>query len=125
MIDAAEVLTAHFEELSDALAGVDLAGIESAAWALLASIESLDRGLDPIPDNAPDFTAYNNARALAAAAQHRIDVMDAHLIRAQRAHAALGELLGAFEDAFAAGQQAEYLTQEIDRQILTLQGIPR
>ena len=121
MIDAAEVLTAHFEELSAALDGVDLAGIESAAWALLAAIESLDRGLDPIPDNAPDFTGCTTHRALGEAAQRRIDSLDAHLTRAQRAHAALLALFGAFEDARDASDRAECLVREIDHTILNLQ----
>lgn len=124
MIDAAEVLESHFEELADSLAGVDLAGIEDAAWALLIAIERLDKGLDPIPDTNPDFSACFNPRELAAAARRHVDNLDGLLIRAQQAHRAIGDLLGAFEDAFAAGQQAEYITQEIDRFILSLERQP-
>ena len=121
MIDAAEVLESHFEELADSLAGVDLAGIEDAAWALLIAIESLDRSLSPIPDNAPDFTTCFNPRELADVARQHIDTMDAHLIRAQRAHQALLPLFAAFEQAREAGEQAESLVTKIDYTILYLE----
>lgn len=124
MIDAIDVLTAHFEELNDALAGVDLGGIEEAGWALLIAIECHDRGLGVLPDTNPDFSACTTPSELAGMAQRRIDTMDAHLLQHQRAHRALGDLLGAFEDAFAASQQAEYITQEIDRFILSLERQP-
>lgn len=121
MIDAAEVLESHFEELNDALAGVDLAGIESAGWQLLIEIESLDKGLGVLPDVAPDFTNCFNSHELASAARRHIDTMDAHLIRAQRAQAALLPLLGAFEEAREASEAAEQITREIDYAILHLQ----
>ena len=121
MIDAIDVLTSHFQELADSLSGVDLGAIESAAWALLIAVESLDRGLGVLPMPGPDFTNCTSARDLAAAAQQRIDVMDAHLILHQRAHAAIGALLLAFEQAREAGEAAEHITREIDRLILTLE----
>lgn len=120
MIDAAEVLADHFGALADILTGVELDAIEEAAWALLIEIERLEKGLCALPAG-PDFQRYSSAQELAEAARQRIDVMDAHLISAQRAKVAIGALLGAFEDALAAGQQAEYLVNEIDRQILQLQ----
>ena len=58
----------------------------------------------------------------ATVARRRIDNLDGHLVRAQRAHAAIGALLGAFEDAREAGEAAERITQKIGRQILTLEG---
>ena len=124
MIDAIDVLNSHFQELADALAGVDLAGIEEAAWALLIEIERLDRSLGVLPDTAPDFSACFNPHELASTARRHIDVMDSHLIRAQRAQAALLPLMCAIEDAFAASQQAEYITREIDRLILNLERQP-
>lgn len=124
MIDAIDGLTAHFEELADSLTQVDLAGIESAAWVLLETIERLDKGLGVLPDNSPDFTGCTNPRDLAAAAQQRIDRLDAHLIQHQRAHQAIGELLLAFEQAREAGEAAEQITREIDRFILTLERQP-
>ena len=52
-----------------------------------------------------------------------IDTLDAHLRQHQRAHAALLPLFDAFEQAREAGEQAERLVNELDRQILTLEGI--
>lgn len=122
MIDSIDVLTAHFQELSDVLAGVDLAGIEDAAWALLIAIESLDRGLGVLPDTNPDFSACTTPRELADMAQQRIDNLDGHLIQHQQAHKALLPLFAAFEQAREAGEAAERLVNELDRQILTLEG---
>lgn len=124
MIDSIDVLTAHFEELNDALAGVDLAGIEDAAWALLIAIEGLDKGLDPIPDTGPDFSTCFNPRELADTARRHIDTLDSHLIRAQRAHQALLPLFAAFEQAREAGERAESLVNEIDYLILNLERQP-
>ena len=114
MIDAADVLTALFQELADVLAQVDLAGIEEAAWSLLFTLERLDRRLPVMPDSDPDFTSIGNAQELAGMARRRIDAMDAHLAQHQQAHQAIGSLLGAFEDVFRAGQDADSLIREID-----------
>jgi hypothetical protein len=121
MIDAAEVMESHFDALAESMAGVDLAGIEDAAWQLLIEIESLDKRLAPLPDTGPDFMQCQTPRELADNARRHVDRLDSHLIQHQRAQAAIGALLGAFEDAFSAGQQAEYIIREIDRQMLTLE----
>lgn len=121
MIDSIDVLNSHFSELSDALAGVDLGGIESAAWALLIAIEGLDRSLGVLPDAGPDFSACRTPRALADMAHRQIDAMDAHLIQHQRAHQALIPLMAAFEQAREAGEAAEFYVNEIDRQLLNLE----
>ena len=125
MIDAADTLNAQFQELADTLAQVDLAGIESAAWSLLFTIERLDRRLPVLPDSDPDFTSAGNAQELAGMARHRADAMDAYLQQHRTALAALGNLLGACEDAFRAGQDADTLIREIDHQILILEGVPQ
>ena len=121
MNDAADTLNASFQELGDVLAQVDLAGIEESAWSLLFTIERLDRRLPVLPDTNPDFTSAGNAQELADAARRRIDAMDQHLKQHQQALAAIGSLLGAVEDAFRAGQDAEFTISEIDRQILFLE----
>ena len=121
MIDAADVLTALFQELGDTLAGVDLDAVEDAGWALLFTIERLDRRLPVLPDSDPDFTSIGNAQELAGMARHRADAMDQHLQQHRTAQAAIGDLLGAFEDAFRAGQDADTLIREIDHQILFLE----
>ena len=121
MIAMADRLNAHFQELDDALAGVDLAGLEEAAWQLLFEIERQEKGLGVVPDAGPDFTNCTSAHELADAAQRRIDLMDSRLNRAQQAHKVIGKLLTAFEQARDSGQQAEQLVREIDRLILTLE----
>ena len=121
MIDAIDTLNAQFQDLGDTLAGVDLGAVEDAGWALLFTIERLDRRLPVLPDTNPDFTSAGNAQELADAARRRIDAMDQHLKQHQQALAAIGSLLGAVEDAFRAGQDAEFTISEIDRQILFLE----
>ena len=125
MIDAIDTLNAQFQDLGDTLAGVDLGAVEDAGWALLFTIERLDRRLPVLPDTNPDFTSAGNAQELAGMARRRIDAMDQHLQQHRTALAALGNLLGAIEDAFRAGQDADTLIREIDHQILILEGVPQ
>ena len=65
MIDAIDTLNAQFQDLGDTLAGVDLGAVEDAGWALLFTIERLDRRLPVLPDTNPDFTSAGNAQELA------------------------------------------------------------